>query len=445
MTSRFPLSVTDELFLHLEKPEESMHLQLDIRFSGRLDEQKLEAALFSAMAAHPLASVRLRCPVSLDGSYEWEAVERPDEDPVLTVSCADDAAVEAARNAFHSRRLLLESAPPFRALIAHSDEGDWLFLKVSHVITDAPGAYRFLQSVLRRLADVPDATPDDTDIINARHLGQRFGARSMADRLRRGTTLLGYLMKSVQLPTRIAPLTGVDTAGVGFVSHTFSTEDTDGLVVLRKGSATLNDVLAALLHQAIARWNDTRKEDAGRITLMNAVSLRPAVTRQEGVGNLSMWVNVATTATERFNYDRTLSAVTTQTRNLKTQETAGLLMDLLNMTHLLPVKLRKALTRLMPLTGNFVVDTAVLNNLGRVPDLPDPAGKTGRITAIRFSPPTSMPMGVAVGAVTLRGELTLTFRYRLAQFDRHAAEAFRDLFVALTRELVQAAARTPSA
>ena len=90
MTSRFPLSVTDELFLHLEKPEESMHLQLDIRFSGRLDEQKLEAALFSAMAAHPLASVRLRCPVSLDGSYEWEAVERPDEDPVLTVSCADD-------------------------------------------------------------------------------------------------------------------------------------------------------------------------------------------------------------------------------------------------------------------------------------------------------------------------------------------------------------------
>jgi NRPS condensation-like uncharacterized protein len=85
------------------------------------------------------------------------------------------------------------------------------------------------------------------------------------------------------------------------------------------------------------------------------------------------------------------------------------------------------------------VDTSVLNNLGRVPDLPDPAGKTGRITAIRFTPPTNMPMGVAVGAVTLRGELTLTFRYRLAQFDRIAAEAFRDQFVALTRELVDAA------
>ena len=55
-----------------------------------------------------------------------------------------------------------------------------------------------------------------------------------------------------------------------------------------------------------------------------------------------------------------------------------------------------------------------------------------------------MPMGVAVGAVTLRGELTLTFRYRLAQFDRHAANAFRDLFVTLTRELVAAGGRQPA-
>lgn len=442
MKTRFPLSVTDELFLHLEKPEEPMHLQLEVRFSGRLDEQKLEVAAFSAMKMHPLTSVRLHRLATVEGGYEWEAVDRPDEDPLLAVDCTDEAALEAARNEFYSRRLLLESAPPFRFLIAHCDGGDWLFLKMSHAVTDASGAYRFLQSVLRRLAGVNDTQPDDIDVIPARHLSRQFASRSMAERIRRGTSLLGYLMESVQLPTRIAPLFGEKKAGVGFVSHTFSVAETDGLAVLRKGSATLNDVLAALLHQTIARWNDNRKESAGRVTLMNAVSLRPVTWRQEGVGNLSMWVNVASTPTERFSYDRTLSAVTTQTRKLKTQETAGLLMDLLNMTQLLPVKLRKALTRLMPLTGNFVVDTAVLNNLGRVPDLPDPAGKTGRITAIRFSPPTNMPMGVAVGAITLRGELTLTFRYRLAQFDHHAAEAFRDQFVVLTRELVQAARGT---
>jgi NRPS condensation-like uncharacterized protein len=48
-------------------------------------------------------------------------------------------------------------------------------------------------------------------------------------------------------------------------------------------------------------------------------------------------------------------------------------------------------------------------------------------------------MGVAVGAVTLRGELTLTFRYRRAQFDKHAAEAFRDTFLKLVDELLAAA------
>ena len=439
MKKFFPLSVTDELFLHLEKPEEPMHLQLDIRFSGRVDEQKLEEAAYSAMEIHPLTRVRLHHVGTLEGGYAWETVERPDEDPVLAVDCADNDALEAARNAFYSRRLLLESAPPFRFMIARCEGGDWLFLKMSHAVTDAYGAYRFLQSVLRRLAGVNDTQPEEIDVIPARNLSQEFGAKSMADRIRRSTSLLGYLMESVLLPTRIAPLFGESKNGVGFVSHTFTAAETDGLAVLRKGSATLNDVLATLLHHTISRWNDNHQERSSRITLMNAVSLRPTTWRQEGVGNLSMWVNVVSTPTERFSYERTLASVTEQTRKLKAQETAGILMDLLNMVQILPVKLRKALTHLMPLTGNFVVDTSVLNNLGRVPDLPDPAGKTGRITAIRFTPPTNMPMGVAVGAVTLRGELTLTFRYRLAQFDRIAAEAFRDQFVAPTRELVDAA------
>ena len=442
MKTRYPLSVTDELFLHLEKPDEPMSLQLEIRFSGRIDEKQLEVAAYAAMRMHPLASVRQHRTKGGDG-YEWETVDRPDEDPVLTVVCDDAAALDAARNEFYSRRLLLESAPPFRFLVAHLDGGDWLFLKMSHAVTDAFGAYRFLQSVLRRYAGVNDTQPDDVDIIPARNLSREFGAKSLSERIRRATGLLGYLMESVQLPTRIAPHFAENKAGVSFVSHTFSVADTDALAVLRKGSATLNDVLAALLHLTIARWNDSRKESSGRVTLMSARNLRPITWQQEGVGNMSLWVNVTTTETERRHYERTLASITEQTRKIKTRETAGLLVDLLDMTQLLPTKLRKALTQLMPLTGNFVVDSSVLNNLGRVPDLPDPAGKTGRITAIRFSPPSNMPMGVAVGAVTLRGELTVTFRYRLAQFDRHAADAFRDQFVGITNELVAAAQGTP--
>lgn len=440
MTTRFSFSVTDELFHHLESAEEPMGIQLDLRVSGRLDEQKVEEAAYAAMRRHPMASVRQH-PIQPGGRhYEWELIERADEDPVLLVDCADDDAINAARDSFYGRRLLLESAPPFRILIAHHPDGDWLFLKMSHVVTDAAGAYRFLLSLMRIYAGVDDAQPADMEVINARQLGKELGAKDVPQRLQRAKRLLQYLVGSVQLPTRIAPHFGENKAGVSFISHTFTAPQTDALGKLRQGSATLNDVLAALMHLAVARWNQQRNEPAGRIRLMNVMNFRPITWRQEGVGNFSLWVNVSTRESDRVSYEQTLAAVTEQTQKYKSDETAGLLVDLLNLVQVLPGALRKSLTNLMPLTGNFVVDTAVLNNLGRVPDLPDPAGRAGRITAIRFSPPTRMPMGVSIGVVTLRGELTITFRYRRAQFDRFAAEAFRDNFLALLKELLDKAA-----
>lgn len=437
MTTRFSFSVTDELFHHLESAEEPMGIQLDLRFSGHLDEQEVEKAVYAAMRRHPMASVRQH-PVQAGGrSYEWELIERADEDPVLRIECADDEAVDAARDSFYTRRLLLENAPPFRVLIANHPDGDWLFFKMSQVVTDAAGAYRFLLSVMRTYAGVDDTQPLDIDVIKARHLGGELGAKSMPDRLRRARRLLAYLGRSVQLPTRIAPVFGENKAGLSFVSHTFTQQETDALGKLRLGGSTLNDVLATVLHIAVERWNLQRNESSGRITLMNVMNYRPITWRQEGVGNFSLWVNVATKAADRRNYEDALRAITEQTRKYKSDETAGLLVDLLDLAQALPGPVRKQLTNLMPLTGNFVVDTAVLNNLGRVPDIPDPAGRAGRITAIRFSSPTRMPMGVAVGVVTLRGELTITFRYRRAQFDRFAAEAFRDNFLRVLEDLLK--------
>lgn len=436
MPNRFSFSVTDELFYHLESAEEPFGLQMDVRFSGKLDEQKLEAAVLAAIQAHPMASVRQHAVKAGDNHYEWEKVERPDEDPVLFVVCADEEAIDVARNDFYSRRLVLDSAPPFRILIAANPDGDWLFLKMSHAATDAAGAYRFLMSILRNYAGVNDTQPADMDVIGRRNLGKELGSKSFTERLKRASTLLEYLVDSVHIPTRIASFYGENKVGVGFVSHTFTAQETENLFKLRFGRATLNDVLAALLNLTIERWNISRNETAGRITLMNAMNFRPITWRNEGMGNFSLWVNIATSESERRSYERTLEVITEQTRKFKSDEAGGLLVDLLNMVQILPASLRKALKSLMPLTGNFVVDTAVLNNLGRVSDLPDPAGKAGKITAVRFSPPTHMPMGVAIGAVTFRGELTVTFRYRRAQFDKHAAEAFKEVFLQLVRDLL---------
>jgi NRPS condensation-like uncharacterized protein len=87
---------------------------------------------------------------------------------------------------------------------------------------------------------------------------------------------------------------------------------------------------------------------------------------------------------------------------------------------------KRWLQYLKPLTGDVVVDTASLSNLGRLEALPSQFD--GATTAVWFSPPGQMPLGVSIGAATLDDRLHLTLRYRHAQFDRPAARRFSELY-----------------
>jgi hypothetical protein len=90
----------------------------------------------------------------------------------------------------------------------------------------------------------------------------------------------------------------------------------------------------------------------------------------------------------------------------------------------LPVGVKRRLPDLIPLTGNIVVDTASLSNLGALGALPSLGEDAGPVEAVWFSPPNRMPLGASFGAVTLDGRLHLALRYRHAQFDSAAAGAF---------------------
>jgi len=105
---------------------------------------------------------------------------------------------------------------------------------------------------------------------------------------------------------------------------------------------------------------------------------------------------------------------------------AGLIVELFSAPTLLPTGLKQRMQTLIPLTGNVVVDTAVLSNLGRVDDAPV-LGDAGAVRELYFSPPGRMPMGASLGAATLDGRLFLTLRYRHPLFDRPAAEEFVQL------------------
>ena len=54
-----PLNVLDELYLHLNRPEEPWSVHLEIRVEGHIDRLRLEQAVRAAAGRHPLLRARL--------------------------------------------------------------------------------------------------------------------------------------------------------------------------------------------------------------------------------------------------------------------------------------------------------------------------------------------------------------------------------------------------
>src|SRR5215469_1296218 len=88
-----------------------------------------------------------------------------------------------------------------------------------------------------------------------------------------------------------------------------------------------------------------------------------------------------------------------------------------------PDRLGSAQVRIaLQTVGQLVCDTAMLTNLGNVPDPPD----FGHIDAVTmaFSAQAQLPRGLTVGVITAGGQLALTLRYNTALFDATAADKF---------------------
>jgi NRPS condensation-like uncharacterized protein len=153
------------------------------------------------------------------------------------------------------------------------------------------------------------------------------------------------------------------------------------------------------------------------------INLRPAEWRYEIVGNFASYVSVRVGVADLRTLEAAIGAAAAGTRRIKDGGVAGLIVDLFTAPTLLPSALKRRMQDLIPLTGNLVVDTAVLSNLGRIADVPQ-LGDAGAVREVWFSPPGRMPLGASLGAVTLNGRLFVTLRYRHALFDAAAAAQF---------------------
>jgi NRPS condensation-like uncharacterized protein len=185
----------------------------------------------------------------------------------------------------------------------------------------------------------------------------------------------------------------------------------------------VNDVLLGALAVTVRRWNEEHGESTGAVYLMMPINLRPPEWKFDVVGNFASYVSVRIAGGDHGTLEAAIESAAKSTRQIKEGGIAGLIVELFDPSTLLPTGLKRQMQNLIPLTGNIVVDTAVLSNLGRIDEVPH-LGEAGAVREVWFSPPGRMPLGASLGAVTLDGRLFMTLRYRHALFDRDAASRF---------------------
>jgi NRPS condensation-like uncharacterized protein len=419
MAMTVALDRLDEHFLGLDREAEPWNVHFEAETGERLDAERLARAIVAAMRRHPIARASLADWRAYERRYFWRIAEAPAV-PLAIADCPDEAALDAAREALLRVAPRLTTPPPFDLLLARGPDRDTLVLSLHHAAGDGIAAARLMRSILLAYAGEDDPPPP-VDPLAVRDVRALAGATTRAERRRRWRATLRHAAATAIPPARLAARGGADRPGYGVARQALTPAETEAVVAAVPPGATVNDTLLASLAVAVRRWNTAHRRRAWPITLTMPVNLRPHAWRDDVVGNFASYVSVIVGASSR-DLGQASETVTRQTREIKRDRLAGVVVDMLAGPSLLTIAAKRRLADLIPLTGDVVVDTASLSNLGVLEPLPLD------LRAVWFSPPGRMPLGAALGVVTHSGRLHLTLRYRHAEFDAVAAEQFLALF-----------------
>ena len=431
---RVPFSVIDEVVDLLDTDDEPWSVQLEMRVAGRLDDDRLRAAVREALRRHPLARARKMAPAHSQRNY-WEIPPDVDVEPFAVRECPDDVALQAARGQLQSTRVPLSHSPPLRVWLAHHPGGDVVMMNLHHAAADAFGGLRLLRSVARAYTGDADPLPD-VDFLADRDLAGTFAGADPSTRLRRYLAVLERLRDLLHSPARLVRCEGDATPGYGFHHERLDAEQTQRLVRLEH-PGSVNDVLVAAMHLAIEEWNSRQGSPSRRISVLVPADLRPPEWHGEFVANFSLPARVSTVPAQRTTPRTTLAAVTAQTSRKKRSGMGTALLEVLNRSWLLPLRAKERLARTRIVTDRFA-DTAVLSNLGSFKEPPAFGTDAGETEELWFSAPTRMPLGLSVGAATVAGRLHLAFRYPHPQFGPRAARRFAACYLSSLRRLLEA-------
>ena len=418
----------DEALLVLQETRATWNVQLELGADHRLDAAKLHQTVLTCCRRHPMARARLAPTPHGETSYRWDFAEETDLDPFRVVECPDGAALDQLRTELYTPLIPLDTSPGFRIALARRPGEYLLLLSASHIVADGVGALRLLQTIVRAYRGEPDPA-DPLPLAQARDMGSFLAPANRSEKWARHLEGLRRVWEAFDAPSRIAVIGGTDGDGFGFVFRGLDIgETTTPGLVQRASGTTINDVLVAALHFTVQSWNIKHGAPADRIGVQMPINIRPADRLWDVVSNLTSRVSVSTEPDDREDLATATAAVAKQTAEMRRNDRAYGLYDLLRATKKTPLAVKRAVPRLIHLAGDRFVDTAMLSNLGRIPEPPTFAASGS--PELWFSPPCDPSCSVSVGVATSGQRLALVTRYRDEQFDADAAEEFTDLLIA---------------
>ncbi len=430
-----PFTVIDQAVHLLDTRAEPWGIQMELWLPGHLDDEQLRTAVHQAVDAHPMARARQMPARRSDRTWTWEIGSALDLDPLRVVTALDDAALARIRDDLYSRQVSLAESPPFRLVLAHTPMGDGLLLNASHAAFDGFGCLRLLHSLAARYAARSDPAPA-VDLEEARDVERHLAAPDRTARIRRLRMLASKASDLGRRPARLAPDGGQEGPGYRLHVCALSEEQTGRLDI--DGGPTINDLLVAALTRAVVGWNDQHGEPTGRVSLLVPVNLRPKEWQQDVVTNMVLETRVATSQRDRANAAALLAKVRSQSEQIK-QGAGAALMEVIGGWSSVPLWAKQPLTTLLALTGNRLVDTAVISNLGSIAEPPDFGPDAGTPAAAWFSAPARMPCELSLGVLIVGGRLHLSFRVRTPLMGPDAVRRFADRVVADLLDLVEEA------
>lgn len=421
---RIPLNVIDEVLALSETPAEPWSVHVEARVAGRLDEARLRAAVRSALQRHPIARARL---VERGARLYWLVDPDPAREALSACEAHDRRALDAVRAAFLTGVVPLDAAPPLRLRLVRTAGGDHLLLSIHHAASDGIGALRLLQSIARAYAGAADAV---------------FAGDALAERRLEGLAPpggggavwsaldgIGRCLEALAPASRVARDGATDRAGYGVQVRALALAPIEQGAIRRAVDATVNDVLLAALHRAVAGWNRDHGVGSERLSVLVPINGRGPRQQPALVGNFTMTDAVSTGAADRRDAGATLQAVSRQTRRLR--RAGAPFADLVPRFAGWPTRLARQAPWLF--RGPRVHgpgDCAVFSNLGRGDRMLASFDADLPVTGLWFSPPVSSPVGVALGAISGGGAIHLTLRHRWPRLDGAAAGRLLDRIVA---------------